>query len=316
MFNRERILSEINALQLSPKNRDKFYRAVFTDLYGGMFCAERFLEYFPESEIELQSYYSELLWWYRKILEHLYFVILIEDESHDKENQDDYFKLYILARELDGFRRGIKSHKDDFGIEYEKNLYHKQFSLLEVQIHDISWWRGLLWNIISSDFNQNNHTFKSLITNTIFIRLEKIHHNAFEVATYHEKKYLGSYSWECLYWILSEKVHASPILDNAKLELRRQYKLFVQYMFYGIIECINCRYAEGKLDTGEKDEKFLELFGYNLNVWEIKNFQSWQITDKFCVDVITEMHDEKIIHFKNEKTQEIIKVPATIARTP
>ena len=164
--------------QSSIEGRDTFYLPILEDLYGALSSYEQYRSSSGDSEIvqlERKSVSSTALAWYRKMMEHLYYAILL-----DQENDEEYTK-YIKYRKYDELKRKINEHKSIYGIEREENLEYVDCGNLHNELFSASDLGQLLYKKTYPDFKINSS----------FITFDKIHKNAWKNASDNEKLILG-----------------------------------------------------------------------------------------------------------------------------
>ncbi len=249
----------------------------------------------------MDTYYTECLAWYRKLLEHLYYIILLEEDFA----WDEKFKLYILYREYDYHRRILKSHKENFDIPHEKNIYFNDFNTVSDNIIQIQNWDNMIPDILRT---KNNRRIN--IGDNPFYSLERIHETAFEKSNYKEKKYIWSLSSELVYWLLSNSVHSNPT-DFHKLRDTESINIFIEEVFSWIIQCVMNRYTRNFTAEDKPDEQFKTLFWHNRWKWDImeRRYDGQIIT--FHISKLEEKHEEKVIHLKRKNHDDEFIIPAT-----
>ena len=174
------ILGKISSIKSRPSKtgRDTFYLPILEDLYGALLSYEQYRSSSGDSDIaqlERKSTYSTALAWYRKMMEHLYIAILL-----DQENDEEYEK-YIKYRKYDELKRKINEYVEIYGIKQEENFEYIDCENLHNELFLASTLGQTLYKKTYPDFKINSS----------FIIFDKIHKNAWKNATDNEKLLLG-----------------------------------------------------------------------------------------------------------------------------
>lgn len=236
------ILSYITQLStddgLTYKNT--VWLSVYEDLYGTFFFINRYRKInFNERNkiilhLEQLSIYNEGIFRYRKLMEHLCYLILIEDEW----GTENHYKLYVLSRLYDNTRRSLEwltNPEDSDRYNDFMGSSNKIITLLsnDIQINKItkepSKWCKKMVNV------------KELIKINPFRSFKDLFPDAKILAAEMEKKFLAN-NYEDAYGLCSWGIHSNP-LSEYKLNFNNTEELqkFINQALLGLAHLVSKR---------------------------------------------------------------------------
>lgn len=294
----QKILDRIMLISKENSDRDVFYKSIIEDLFGALLLIKRYSEYtFSENNmvaiLERKSFYSEWLAWYRKLIEHLYYTILLETEI----GWDEKYKGYILYRTYDYYRRILKSDKNDYGIKKDKKKSENHPSQFYGNFLDMACIINN-WNFHIPKILKNTNTKEEI---NPFRFLSEIHLYVFKEATPNEKILIWWKSYETAYGLSCNSIHSNPT-EFHHLDFSSWYQLewFLIDILFALINCIYQRYT--KEISYEKPLIYDKIFGFQYKVWEfLKKYGT--------VKSIHDVDWEKVIEFTSQYWM-IQKIPA------
>lgn len=256
--------------------KEKFLFSIYKDLFGALFSIKRYSTYPLHDPIETEAIYLEGISWYRKIMEDLCYVILLQSEWGKEED----FELYIKYRRYNYLREIICSEKKTYNIEPEKNSHINEFSYSDVECRNLDREWSKLPKILKSGGKRGEWTLQKIIECRPFHNMETIHKNAVSSASKEEKCLLGI-NYETVYWLSSYGIHSNPLIPhNLDFTDRKQTDWFFNKQLFLIIHYVLKRIDDND-EMYRKINDNLESFYHDIFVWDhtVWNFieVNWKI---------------------------------------